>query len=68
MEPEISCSRELLTDEEMDNFMKEASSNFIIIQDDTKYIKYPDFALHLKDQYQAPVVEDKKNTNKNKKN
>ena len=52
-----------LSDEEMDSFMKEASSSFIIIQDDTKYIKYPDFALYLKDQYQPPVVEDRRSPN-----
>jgi calmodulin len=38
-----------LTDEEMDLFMKEANQNCVLIQDDTKFIKYPEFAKHLKD-------------------
>lgn len=43
-----------MTDEEMDNLMKEASTSFIQIVNDLKFIKYTDFALYLKDMYVPP--------------
>ena len=53
-----------LTDEEIDNFMKEASTMFVTINNDVKFVKYADFALYLKDMYVPPEDDDPK---KNKK-
>jgi calmodulin len=52
-----------LTDEEMDNLMKEAIP-FTQVLNDIKFIKYTEFALFLKDLYQPPPAEDPKKKGK----
>jgi len=56
-----------LADDEMDNFMKEASTMFVQVINDTKFIKYTDFALYLLDMYKPPETANDKNS-KNTKN
>lgn len=51
-----------LTDDEMDNFMKEASTMFVQVINDTKFIKYTDFALYLMDMYKPPEEPKDKNS------
>lgn len=51
------------TDEEMDLLMKEAIP-FTIVMSDTKYIKYTEFAMFLKDLYKPPPVDDGKKKKK----
>jgi calmodulin len=48
-----------LTEDEMDNMIKEATP-FIQVINDLKFIKYNEFALFLKDLYKPPPVEDPK--------
>lgn len=54
-----------LTEDEMDNLMKEASTMFVQVINDVKYVKYSDFALYLKDMYVPPEDNDPKNKKKN---
>jgi Ca2+-binding EF-hand superfamily protein len=46
-----------LTDDEMDNLMKEAVTSFVDVVNDVKLIRYVDFALYLKDMYVPPKEE-----------
>lgn len=53
-----------LNDDEMDNFIKEATAmEFVEIINDVKFIKYENFALHMKGLYKPPD-EDPKNKGK----
>ena len=53
-----------LNDDEMDNFIKEATAmEFVEIINDVKFIKYQNFALHMKGLYKPPD-EDPKNKGK----
>jgi calmodulin len=53
-----------LTDDEMDNLLKEATAmEFVEVINDVKFIKYENFALHLKGLYKPPD-EDPKNKGK----
>ena len=53
-----------INDDEMDNFLKEATAmEFVEIINDVKFIKYENFALHMKGLYKPPD-EDPKNKGK----
>lgn len=56
-----------LSEEEMDILIKEATNGeFFTVINDIRFLRYPDFALFLKDMYIPPVKDDPKKPGKGK--